>query len=94
MHWSLFLAQFDFVITHRLGKASRKPNTLLRREDHKRNDADDNTNRVMLSKEKSRVMAMGRGSVTVLGDKELLRRIKACEGKDEKVVEALAMVKG
>jgi len=49
-HWSLYLARFDFKLTHRPGRCMGKPNTLLRRPDHGKG-ASDNENVVLLQLE-------------------------------------------
>ena len=46
--WSLFLARFDFVLHHRLGKSMGKPDALSRRSNH-RNRSDDNSNLTLLT---------------------------------------------
>ena len=46
--WSLYLACFDFVLHHKLGKTMGKPDALSRRVDHG-TGADDNSNIVLLS---------------------------------------------
>jgi len=38
--WSLYLAHFDFKLTHRLGRSIEKPDTLSRRPDHGKGTSD------------------------------------------------------
>ena len=47
VHWSLHLARFDFLLHHCPGHTMGKPDTLLRRANH-RNRASDNKNIVLL----------------------------------------------
>jgi len=49
-HWSLYLARFDFKLTHCPGRYMGKPDTLLRRPDHGKG-ASDNENVVLLQLE-------------------------------------------
>jgi len=49
-HWSLYLAHFDFKLTHRPGCCMGKPDTLLWRLDHGKG-ASDNENVVLLQLE-------------------------------------------
>jgi hypothetical protein len=49
--WALFLSRFDFVLQHKPGKLSTKPDALSRRADHFKSDADDNKERTLLSSE-------------------------------------------
>jgi hypothetical protein len=46
--WSLYLAQFDFLLHHRPGKSMGKPNALSQRADHG-TGADDNSNTMLLT---------------------------------------------
>ena len=46
--WSLFLAWFDFVLHHRLGKSMEKPDALSRRADHG-SGSNDNSNLTLLT---------------------------------------------
>jgi hypothetical protein len=46
--WSLYLAQFDFLLHHRPGKSRCKPDTLSQRADHG-TSADDNSNIMLLT---------------------------------------------
>ena len=39
-HWSLYLARFDFKLTHRPGRSMGKPDALSRRPDHGKGTSD------------------------------------------------------
>jgi hypothetical protein len=87
--WSLFLSRFDFVMIHRPGKKSGKPDALSRRADHKKGE-DDNKNRVLLTPDFFRVRATEASAVRLEGlDVEFIERIKKCNDQDDAVVKAL-----
>jgi len=49
-HWSLYLARFDFKLTHHPGRCMGKPDALSRRLDHGKR-ASDNEDVVLLQPE-------------------------------------------
>jgi hypothetical protein len=73
--WALFLSRFDFTLHHKPGKLSTKPDTLSRRADHFKSDADDNLARIVLKPEKIRILATKRGHASVVNDRPLLKEI-------------------
>ncbi|KAF9799377.1 hypothetical protein IEO21_10574 [Rhodonia placenta] len=87
--WSLFLARFDFRITHKAGTSNGKADALSRRSDHQVGDEDDNTDQVVLKQERFRIAATQRGHASVTADQSLLKRIRECSEKDRVVAEAL-----
>ena len=64
----MFLSRFDFALHHKPGKLSTKPDALSRRSDHFKEDADDNTNRILIKPEQIRIRATKRGQATVLNE--------------------------
>jgi len=54
--WALFLSRFDFTLHHKPGKLSTKPDTLSRRADHFKSDADNNQARIIF-KQPIKIMA-------------------------------------
>ena len=73
--WALFLSRFNFILHHKPGKLSGKPDALSRRTDHFTNDANDNQERVVLKPENIKIMAAKRGHATIIGEKPILGRI-------------------
>lgn len=90
--WAIFLACFDFRLTHKPGKAHGVPDAFSRRPDLYREDGNDNQGQVVLTPKHFRVAASRRGHAAVTVDRELLRRIRECSDKDREVAEALEKV--
>ena len=71
--WSLYLARFDFVLHHRLGKSMGKSDTLSRRADHG-TSSDNNSNIVLLTPGLLAVRAL-EGLEAVGEEQEIMRDI-------------------
>src|SRR5882672_12876438 len=65
--WSLFLSRFDFLLIHRPGQHSAKPDALSRRKDHLTKEGD-NQDQVMLSAERFEKLSELNESVAMTGD--------------------------
>ena len=74
--WALFLSRFNFVLRDKPGKLSTKPDTLSRRADHFKSDADDNRERIMITPDKVKVMSTKRGHSMIINERPLVRRIR------------------
>ena len=85
--WSLYLSRFDFLLIHRPGRHSAKPDALSRRVDHKQGE-DDNQNQTLLGPDLFHVNATGAQLVPGEAD-DFLNRVRECKDRDEKVVKAL-----
>ena len=90
--WSLYLSRFDFVMTHRPGKSSGKPDALSRRADHDLGK-DDNKAEVLLgpellSPESFRIRATG-GIALEGAEDALMERVRECDSRDEAVVKGV-----
>ena len=72
--WSLYLSRFNFIMHHRPGKSSGKPDALSRRADHQI-DQPDNQGQTLLSPSMFEVRATG-GVVLRTSDTEFMQRIK------------------
>ena len=85
--WSLYLSRFNFVMHHRAGKSSGKPDALSRRSDFQK-DEPDNQDQIMLSP--SLFVRASGGVVLRMAEAELLKRIRDGTAKmRESEVEAL-----
>ncbi|GLB43895.1 putative retrotransposable element tf2 155 kda protein type 1-like [Lyophyllum shimeji] len=84
--WSLYLANFDFVLHHRPGRSMGKPDALSRRADHGDGSAD-NTDIVLLKPEFFAVRAL-QGLIATGEEDKILRDIRRGnrEGAQEDVV--------
>src|SRR5271155_6135603 len=84
--WSLFLACFDFIMHHRLGKSMGKPNALSRRVDHG-SVTKDNENIVLLTPDFFAVHAL-EGMELVGEERDVLKEIRreVDKGETEEVV--------
>src|SRR6201999_3980084 len=89
---SMDLSRFNFVLHHRPGKSSGRPDALSRRIDHQVKERD-NTNRILLGPELFEVKATE--GISLEGeDKEFMDRIRQCKTRDEAVVNAFKELKG
>ena len=71
--WSLFLSRFNFVLKHRSGKQSLKPDALSRRPDHGKGE-DDNTDVTLLKPSFFKIQALRQGHAVLTGiEQDLLR---------------------
>ncbi|GLB43872.1 putative retrotransposable element tf2 155 kda protein type 1-like [Lyophyllum shimeji] len=84
--WSLYLANFDFVLHHRPGRSMGKPDALSRRADHGDGSAD-NADIVLLKPEFFAVRAL-QGLIAAGEEDKILQDIRQgnCEGAQEDVV--------
>ncbi|GLB45966.1 putative retrotransposable element tf2 155 kda protein type 1-like [Lyophyllum shimeji] len=84
--WSLYLANFDFVLHHRPGRSMGKPDALSRRPDHG-DGSSDNTDIVLLKPEFFAVRAL-QGLIAAGEENQILRDIRRGnrEGAQEDVV--------
>ncbi|GLB41126.1 putative retrotransposable element tf2 155 kda protein type 1-like [Lyophyllum shimeji] len=84
--WSLYLANFDFVLHHRPGRSMGKPDALSRRPDHG-DRSSDNADIVLLKPEFFTVHAL-QGLIAAGEEDKILRDIRRgnCEGAHEDVV--------
>jgi hypothetical protein len=88
--WSLWLSRFNFVMIHRPGRLSGKPDALSRRADHD-NGRLDNRDQVMITPEMLSPKSFKACATTMtLEGKEvdLIERVRNCRDRDEKVVKA------
>jgi len=76
--WSLYLSRFNFVMHHRAGRSSGKPDALSRRADLQR-DQPDNQDQTLLPP--SLFVQATAGVVLRTKDTEFLRRVKDCTAK-------------
>jgi hypothetical protein len=65
--WSLFLFRFDFILKHRPGKQSLKPDALFRRPDHGKGECD-NENIVFLKPSYFKIQALKQGHLLLTGE--------------------------
>jgi len=79
--WSLYLARFDFKLTHRPGRSMGKPDTLSRRPDHGKGTSD-NEDVVLLRLELLAIRAL-EGIQSEGLEKDILREIRQGNQKDE-----------
>src|SRR5262249_3069956 len=87
--WSLYLSRFDFVLVHRPGKSSGKPDALSRRPDHGKGE-NDNKDVVLLKPDFFRIQALKQGHVLLSSlERPLMRRIRESKAYDDKVVKAV-----
>src|SRR5258708_16261589 len=91
--WALFLSRFNFALHHKPGKLSTKPDTLSRRSDHFKEDANDNTNRILIKPEQIKIRATKRGHTTVLNERPLIKRIRDIQTMEDEVRQAVEQVK-
>ncbi len=87
--WALYLLHFDFAITHKPGTSNGRADALSCCVNHCVYDADDNLAQVVLRPEQILIMAVQRGHASVIADKVLLRKIRACPTHNMEVIEAL-----
>ena len=91
--WSLFLSRFDFILKHRPGKQSMKPDALSRRPDHGKGE-NDNEDVVLLKPSYFRIQALKQGHILLTGEeKGLLQKIRNAKDFDESVVTAVEELK-
>ena len=90
--WSMDLSRFNFVLHHRPGKSSGKPDALSRRVDHQP-EKQDNTNQILLKPELFKIKAT-EGVLLEGTDEEFLDRIRKCKERDEAVVKAFKELDG
>jgi hypothetical protein len=83
--WSLELASFDFVMHHRPGKSSGKPDALSRRDDHDHGD-DDNLGQTLLP---SLLVRSGGGIMLNGVDEDFMGRIQGCGKRESAVLKGL-----
>ncbi|GLB45815.1 putative retrotransposable element tf2 155 kda protein type 1-like [Lyophyllum shimeji] len=90
--WSLYLANFDFVLHHRPRRSMGKPDALLRRLDHG-DGSSDNADIVLLKLEFFAVRAL-QGLIAAGEKDKILRDIQRgnCEGTHEDVVAKAAVL--
>jgi len=91
--WALFLCRFDFELHYKPGKLSAKPDALSRRADHFKSDEDDNTERIILDKNKIKIMATRRGHAMILNERPLVQRIKEVQIMEDDVRQVVKQVK-
>jgi transposase InsO family protein len=89
--WSLYLSRFNFLMHHRPGKSSGKPDALSRRVDHQQ-DEPDNLGQTLLTPEFFAVQAAGGVALSMEGE-EFVDRIRNCKNQDEAVVKAFRSLK-
>ncbi|GLB33387.1 putative retrotransposable element tf2 155 kda protein type 1 [Lyophyllum shimeji] len=84
--WSLYLANFDFVLHHRPGRSMGKPNALSHQPDHG-DGSSDNTDIVLLKPEFFAVRAL-QGLVAAGEEDKILQDIRwgNCEGAHKDIV--------
>jgi len=94
-HWALFLSQFNFHLTHKVGTLMKKADALSRWPDHKRGVENDNSNITLLKPEYFCICTMRQGHLLIDGlEKETLSKIRKCTDLDEEVIKALKNMKG
>ena len=86
--WSLYLSRFNFMMHHRPGKSSGKPDALSRRVDH-HHDEPDNLGQTLLSPEFFAVQASG-GVILGNESNEFIDRIRGCKDRDRAAIAGLA----
>ena len=84
--WSLELSRFNFVLHHRPGRSSGKPDALSRRVDHQK-DEPDNQGQIILTPDYFKIKA-ATGVVVEGDDREFLKRIREHKEKDGTVLAA------
>jgi hypothetical protein len=89
--WSLFLSRFNFILKHRPGKLSAKPDALSRRPDH-HPGKEDNQGQILLKPSYFISKATQRGHMRIAADKPLLQRIRDSSLQDQQVTEALNLL--
>jgi len=67
VHWALFLSQFNFHLTHKVGTLMKKADTLSRQPDHKRGVENDNNNITLLKPKDFWICAMCQGHILIDG---------------------------
>ena len=91
--WSLFLSEFDFILIHRDGKSSGKPDALSRRPDHRpEGGVEDNADVVLLKPEHFRSLANAQdiGSIGFRDEEEILEEVRRRRTQwDDKVTKGL-----
>jgi len=85
--WSLYLSRFNFVMHHRPGKSSGKPDALSRWVDHQQ-DGSDNLGQTLLTPEFFGVRAAGGVTLTTEAS-EFLEQIKKCKKWDDIAIAGL-----
>lgn len=91
--WALFLSRFDFILKHRPGRNSGKPDLLSRRADHERGE-NDNSGETLLKPEFFKIRATRQGHVLISGEEEsTLAEIRKTKEYDESVVKAIEELK-
>ena len=87
--WSLYLSRFDFILTHRPGKANTQADPLSRMPHHKILDAEDNQQQVVLKPEHFHQLA---ATSTDLRN-PLEDRIRQASSREAEVLEGLAQLR-
>lgn len=91
--WALFLSRFDFVLKHRPGRNSGKPDLLSRRSDHKKGE-NDNSGETLLKPDYFKIRATCQGHVLINGEEnDMLAEIRKMKEYDEAVVKAIEELK-
>lgn len=91
--WSLYLSRFNFILHHRPGKRSLKPDALSRRPDHGKGQSD-NENVTLLRPSFFKIQALRQGHVLLTGEeKGLLKKIRNAKDLDDEVVKAVEEMK-
>ena len=91
--WSLFLSRFNFILKHRPGKQSMKPDALSRRPDYGKGESD-NQDITLLKPSFFRIQALRQGHIILTGiEDDLLRRIRNAKDLDESVAKAAEQLK-
>ena len=85
--WSLYLSRFNFVLHHRPGKSSGKPDALSRRSDHQQ-EGTDNLGQTILTPEFFALKA-AEGVMLQAEGNNFVGRIRRCKDRDDIVVEML-----
>jgi len=95
VHWVLFLSQFNFHLTHKVGTLMKKADALSRQPDHKRGVENNNSNITLLKPKYFQMCAMHQGHLLIDGsEKETLSKIRKCTDLDKEVIKALKSMKG
>ena len=85
--WSLYLSRFNFLMHHRPGKSSGKPDALSRRIDHQPTTPD-NVGQTLLTPNFFEIKATS-GMILGMEYTDFMKRIKESRDQDETVVKAL-----
>ena len=90
--WTLYLSRFDFMLKYILGSSIGRTDSLSRCLDWQVEVERDNKDRVLVKKKQLEVRAIQITEV-VIGEIDLLEKIKKSEAKDNKVVKAIEEMK-